>query len=103
LVRAEESEPDHLRAATRLLTDQKRRSLIVWITDVPDAAVMPEVVQAASQLTLRHLVLFVVIGQADLARVIERRPDDVGGMYHVAAALEVLHRRDLLLARLHSR
>ena len=103
LVRAEESEPDHLRAAGRLLAEQKRRSLIVWITDVPDAAMMPDVVLAATRLMPRHLVLFVVIGQADLARVVHQRPGDVDEMYQAAAALEVVHRRDLLLARLRAR
>jgi uncharacterized protein (DUF58 family) len=102
LVRAEESEADHLLAAGRLLTDQKRRSLIVWITDVPDTAMTPEVVSAASQLMARHLVLFVVIGQPDLHRVAMRKAATADEMYETAAAQEVVHRRDVLLARLRS-
>jgi uncharacterized protein (DUF58 family) len=102
IVRAEESEADHLLAAGRLLTDQKRRSLIVWITDVPDTAMTPEVVAAASQLMGRHLVLFVVIGQPDLQRVAMRRAATADEMYETAAAQEVVHRRDVLLARLRS-
>jgi uncharacterized protein (DUF58 family) len=100
IVRAEESEADHLLAAGRLLTDQKRRSLIVWITDVPDTAMTPEVVAAASQLTGRHLVLFVVIGHPDLHRVSMRKAATPDEMYETAAAQEVVHRRDVLLARL---
>jgi len=96
----EESEPDHLQAAGRLLADQKRRSLIVWITDVPDTAMTPEVVTAASGLMSRHLVLFVVIGQPDLQRVAARTPDNTDDMYETAAAQEVVHRREVLLARL---
>jgi uncharacterized protein (DUF58 family) len=96
----EESEADHLQAAGRLLTDQKRRSLIVWITDVPDTAMTPEVVTAASGLMSRHLVLFVVIGQPDLQRVAMRTPETAGDMYETAAAQEVVHRREVLLARL---
>ena len=63
VVRAEESEADHLLAAGRLLRDQKRRGLIVWMTDVPDTVMTPEVVTAAAAPMVRHLVLFVVIGQ----------------------------------------
>lgn len=102
-VEAEELEADHLQAAGRVLSDQKRRSLVVWITDMADTAMTPEVVQAASTLTARHLVLFMVIGQPDLHRAAGARPEDVTGMYHAAAAQEVVHRRDVLLARLRSR
>ncbi len=103
VVRAEESDADHLRAAGRLLTDQKRRSLIVWMTDLPDTAMTPEVVEAASTLMPRHLVLFVVIGQPDLDRVATRRPATAEEMYQTAAAQEVAQRRDVLLARLRAR
>jgi uncharacterized protein (DUF58 family) len=103
IVQPEELEADHLQAASRLLSDQKRRSLVVWITDMADTAMTPEVVQAASTLTVRHLVLFMVIGQPDLHRAAGDRPADVTGMYHAAAAQEVVHRRDVLLARLRSR
>jgi uncharacterized protein (DUF58 family) len=99
-VRAEESESDHLRAAGQLLMEQRRRSLIVWLTDLPDTAMTPEVVRAASRFISRHLVLFVVIGQPDLMRLAEHRPTTLTDMYRVAAAQEVAYRRDLTLARL---
>lgn len=102
-VEADEWEADHLQAAGRLLSDQKRRSLVVWMTDLADTAMTPEVVQAASRLMPRHLVLFVVIGQPDLAKVAMERPEHVAGMYRSAAAQEVQHRRDVLLARLKAR
>ena len=63
----------------------------------------PEVVQAASRLMPSHLVLFVVIGQPDLDAVAHRTPKTVDEMYETAAAAEVGHRRDLLLARLRAR
>lgn len=102
-VEADEWEADHLQAAGRLLSDQKRRSLVVWMTDMADTAMTPEVVQAASRLTPRHLVLFTVIGQPDLHAAASARPEDVTEMYRAAAAQEVVHRRDVLLARLRSR
>jgi uncharacterized protein (DUF58 family) len=102
-VRADEWEADHVQAAGRLLSDQKRRSLVVWMTDVPDTAMTPEVVQAASRLMPRHLVLFLVIGQPDLTAVATRKPGSASDMFLTAAAQEVVHRRELLLARLRAR
>jgi uncharacterized protein (DUF58 family) len=96
-------EADHLQAAAQLMRDQKRRSLIVWITDLAETAMTPEVIDAASRLLPRHLVLFVVIGQPDLHLAAGRRPDSVSDMYQVTAAQEVIHRRELVLARLRER
>jgi uncharacterized protein (DUF58 family) len=51
----------------------------------------------------RHLVLFVVIGQPDLGELAARTPHTESEMYRVAAAQEMVHRRELLLARLRER
>ncbi|MGH9496833.1 MAG: DUF58 domain-containing protein, partial [Candidatus Sulfotelmatobacter sp.] len=99
-VREEEWESDHLRAATQLMHDQKRRSLIVWITDLAETPMTPEVIEAAVKLMPRHLVLFVVIGQPDLHALASKRPKNVEEMYQLSAAQEVMHRRELLLAML---
>jgi len=102
-VHEDEWEADHLQAAGRLLTDQKRRSLVVWLTDLAETAMTPELIEAASRLMPRHLVLFVVIGQPDLNELAARKPENVDQMYETAAAQEVVHRRELLLARLRER
>jgi uncharacterized protein (DUF58 family) len=102
-VREETSEADHLQTAGRLMTDQKRRSLVVWLTDLAETAMTPEVIEAASLMMPRHLVLFVVIGQPDLGELASQRPENEDQMYQVAAAQEMVHRRELLLARLRER
>jgi uncharacterized protein (DUF58 family) len=102
-VQEDEWEADHLQAAGRLLTDQKRRSLVVWLTDLAETAMTPEVIEAASRLMPRHLVLFVVIGHPGLNQLAARTPESVDQMYETAAAQEVVHRRELLLARLRER
>jgi uncharacterized protein (DUF58 family) len=102
-VQEETSEADHLQAAGRLLTDQKRRSLVVWLTDLAETAMTPEVIDAASRMMPRHLVLFVVIGQPDLGELAAEEPKDEEQMFQIAAAQEVIHRRELLLARLRER
>jgi uncharacterized protein (DUF58 family) len=103
LVQEEGSEANHLQMASRLLTDQKRRSLIVWLTDLSETAMTPEVIDAAMMMMPRHLVLFMVIGQPDLRELAARTPQNEREMYQVAAAQEMIHRRELLLARLRER
>ncbi len=103
LVHEEGAEADHLQMAGRLLTNQKRRSLIVWLTDLAETAMTPEVIEAASMMMPRHLVLFVVIGQPDLGELAAKMPRSESEMYQVAAAQEMVHRRELLLARLRER
>jgi len=103
LVHEEISEADHLHMAGRLLTNQKRRSLIVWLTDLAETAMTPDVIEAAGMMMPKHLVLFVVIGQPDLGELARKRPESETEMYQVAAAQEMVHRRELLLARLRER
>jgi len=102
-VHNEVAEGDHLQAVSALLSTQKRRSLVVWLTDFPETAMTPEVIDAASEAASRHLVLFVVIGQPDLATLASREPDSVRNMYRTTAAQETLHRREVLLGKLRQR
>lgn len=99
-IREEAAEADHFRAAGALGSLQGRRSLIIWITDLAETAVTPEVVESAASLARRHLVLFVVIGQPDLEAVAARTPDTATELYRSTAAQEISHRRELLLSKL---
>ncbi len=100
LVHSEWSEADHLRATDTLLTSQKRRSLVVWLTDLSETPATPEVIEGATQISSRHLVLFGVISQPELNALGRKSPDNVEEMYEHAAAIEMIHRRELLLRRL---
>jgi uncharacterized protein (DUF58 family) len=102
-VKEEGLEGDHLQAVSALLSTQKRRSLIVWLTDFPETAMTPEVIDAASEAATRHMVLFVVIGQPDLAALASSEPDSVANMYRTTAAQEALYRREVLLSKLRQR
>ena len=75
----------------------------MWLTDLAETAMTPEVIEAASMMMPRHLVLFVVVGQPDLGKLAAKNPQSETEMYQVAAAQEMVHRRDLLLARLRER
>ena len=70
-VRGEASEADHSGAARTLLQGQQRRSLVVWITDVAETPTLPEVIEYATQITRRHLVVFSAI--ADTRWLFEER------------------------------
>jgi len=93
-------EADHVRAAESVLAYQKRRSLVVWLTDLTETAALPEVIEGALRLAHRHVLLFTVIGQPDLRALLEQRPESGREMFRYAAAQEIAHRRDLLLRTL---
>ena len=100
-VRSEAAEADHLRATTVLNRLQPRRSLILWITDLAESAMRPEVIDGAIQLLRRHVLLFVAMAQPEVEMVASIRPKNVEQMFRSAAAQEMAGRRELLLARLH--
>jgi len=101
LVRAESGEADHLRATATLGRLQPRRSLILWVTDLAETAMRPEVIDGALQLLRRHVLLFVAMAQPEVESIAQARPSDVAQMFRAAAAQEMAGRRELLLARLH--
>jgi uncharacterized protein (DUF58 family) len=100
-VRAESGEADHLRATAVLSRLQPRRSLILWITDLAETAMRPEVIDGAVQLLRRHVLLFVAMAQPEVDQVARAWPKNVDQMFQAAAAQEMAARRALLLARLH--
>ncbi len=100
LVRAEELEADHRRAMETLSMLQKRRSLVVWMTDLAETATTPEVIESAMHMAQRHLVLFAVISQPELRTMVKERPENARQMFRQTAAMEIVQRRDLLLRTL---
>jgi uncharacterized protein (DUF58 family) len=101
--REEAAEADHLRAAAHLLQLQRQRSLIIWITDLADTSMTPEVVESASQILAKHLLLFTVIAQTDLQVLAATYPETPQQMFEVAAAQELVQRRETLLGRIRTR
>jgi uncharacterized protein (DUF58 family) len=100
-LRAEPSEADHLLAAATFSRLQPRRSLILWVTDLAETAMRPEVIDGALQLLRRHVLLFVAMAQPEIEAIAQARPKSVEQMFLAAAAQEMAGRRELLLARLH--
>jgi uncharacterized protein (DUF58 family) len=103
VVREEVPEADHVRAAASLLSLQKQRGLIIWISDLAETAMTPEVIEAAGQMLSRHLLLFIAIAQPELKLRARQSPASATAMYEVVAAQEMVYRRELLLGRLRER
>ncbi|HVT96757.1 MAG TPA: DUF58 domain-containing protein [Acidobacteriaceae bacterium] len=101
--RVEGSEADHLRAAARLGQLQRRRSLVLWITEMADSARRPDVADAAADLARRHLVLLLVLSHPEIHATAAREPQTALQMFESAAAQEVIERRRLVLAGLRSK
>lgn len=99
-LKAETSDADHLRATAVLNRLQPRRSLILWVTDLAESAMRPEVIDGAVQLLRRHVLLFVAMAQPEVEAMASARPRNVEQMFRATAAQEMAGRRELLLARL---
>ena len=102
-VHGEAAEADHSRAARVLLTEQSRRSLVVWITDFAETPTTPEVIEYAMQMTQRHLVVFTAMSQPDLTKLAKTTPRTTAEMYRHAAAMEIASRREVLMRGLRQR
>jgi uncharacterized protein (DUF58 family) len=100
-LRVESSEADHLRATALLGRLQPRRALILWVTDLAETAMRPEVIDGAMNLLRRHVLLFVAMAQPEVDSIAQQRPKNVEEMFRAAAAQELAGRRELLMARLH--
>jgi uncharacterized protein (DUF58 family) len=99
----EPAEADHLRAASALLQLQRQRGLIIWVTDLADTSMTPEVIESASQILSKHLLLFAVIAQKDLMELANSRPQTPEDMFSVMAAQELIQRREQLVTRVRNR
>lgn len=102
-VRADAVEADHGTAAAAVLAAQKRRSLIVWLTDVAETAGIPDVIEHALRMAPAHVVLFAVLRQPEVTALARATPASASEMYRVMSAQETLDRRDALLHGLRQR
>ncbi|MGC9198052.1 MAG: DUF58 domain-containing protein [Acidobacteriaceae bacterium] len=98
--RSETAEANHLQAVARLKTAQRRRGLILWITELADSAGRPELVTAAGELARRHVVVLILLRHPALEALAAQEPRTREEMFHSAAAQEMLERRKERLAEL---
>lgn len=102
-VHADGVEADHATAAAAMLSTQKRRALIVWLTEVAETAGVPDVIEHAQRMAPNHVVLFGVVRQPEINALAASVPDSPADMYRVMSAQEALGRREALLHGLKQR
>ena len=99
-VRSEAAEADHMLASMRLRQLQRRRGLVLWITEMTETAGRPEIVAAVTSLVRRHLVVLVLLQHPELEAMASEKPANARAMYAATAAQEMLERRRTTLAQL---
>jgi len=99
-VQAEAVEASHARAAGELFRLQRRRALVIWLTEIAETASTPEVIEQSAAMLPRHVVLFAVPRHVDLLSTASAVPESPQDMYRTVAAQETLDRRETLLAGL---
>jgi len=98
--RSEAAEADALYAVARLKSMQRRRGMMVWITELVDSVGRPEIAAAAAELVRRHLVVLVLLKHPELEQLAACMPRNRDEMFHAAAAQEMLERRRETIAQL---
>lgn len=101
-VRSESAEADHLMASVRLRQLQRKRGLVLWITEMTESAGRPEIVTAVTALVKRHLVVLVLLQHPELEALAASAAKNAREMYAVTAAQEMLERRRATLMQLRS-
>lgn len=101
-VRSEASEADHLMASMRLRQLQRRRGMVLWITEMTESAGRPEIVAAVTGLVGRHLVVLVLLAHPELESLAASAAKNSRAMYAATAAQEMLEQRRTVIAQLRS-
>jgi uncharacterized protein (DUF58 family) len=103
IVRAENVEADHAGASAEMLRVQKRRALVVWLTEIAETAGVPDVIEQTTAMMPRHVVVFAVPRHAEMIATASEAPTSPARMYRGMAAQEALARRHALLAGVRQR
>jgi uncharacterized protein (DUF58 family) len=94
--------PDYRAAFAATLGRQRRRSLIVLLSELTDVAAMEPLLSAVPALRARHLVVLGAIRDPELSRLAAAPATDSSGIYLKSAAVEWSWARDEAARRLRS-
>lgn len=78
----------------------ERRSLVVLFTEVVDSVSSELMLRTLGPLAQRHLLLFVLMADAELTRIVERRPETSDDVVQAASASALLRERRIVIERL---
>ena len=102
-VAPEQVEPDYGRMVSWFRAKHKKRSLVVFFTDLMDPEINQGLIAHLSALASRHLVLLICLTDPALLALSQAMPTDSRQVYEKASALEVLAQRAETRARLQRR
>lgn len=93
-------ESNYTLALSTLQNRLKRRSLIIVFTDFTDPTAADLMLEAAARLIDKHLVLFVVLEDKELATVIDTPPETAADVTRAVTAKSLLDQKKLVVTRL---
>jgi uncharacterized protein (DUF58 family) len=100
-------ESDYLAAATHVAQQQKRRALVVLITDIVDETASAELLSALARLRPRHLPFCITLRDPAIDRQAQRlnlgSTPTIEGAYQRAVALDLIGQRTAAFAQLKQR
>lgn len=102
-VAPEQVEPDYSRMIGWLRAKHKKRSLVVFFTDLIEPEINTGLINHLSALAAHHVVLLVCLSDPTLLGLAHSRPLDSRSVYQKASALDVLSQRAETRARLQAR
>jgi uncharacterized protein (DUF58 family) len=91
--------PDYTQAATELLVRQKKRALIILLTNLRDED-MDDLLPALHILRKRHLVLLASMREQAIDKALEAPVDNLEDALHKASVQHYLHTRNATLERI---
>lgn len=101
-VAPEQVEPDYGRMIGWFRAKHKKRSLVVFFTDMVDPDISRGLIDHLAALAAHHLVLLVCLSDPELLKLSQLVPENTRQVYQKAAALEVLAQRAETRRRLQS-
>jgi len=93
-------ESNYTLALSALQNRLKRRSLIIIFTDFTDPTAADLMLEAAGRLIDKHLVLFVVLEDKELAEIIDKPPETAADVTRTVTAQSLLDQKKLVVSRL---
>jgi uncharacterized protein (DUF58 family) len=100
LAEARVEAPDYAAAFEALLARQRRRALVVVLTDLADPETSAPLLEGAARLRRRHLVVVAAVADSEIADAATARPRDAEEAFMRVAAERILAERDAAAARL---
>jgi uncharacterized protein (DUF58 family) len=102
-VQVRQVESDYWQVVAQVMDRLKRRSLLIMITDILDAAGSTGLITNLTRAASRNLVLCVVLAEPRIAEIAESDPSDVREAYMKAGASYLKLQRQIALEKMRNR